>query len=94
MQVVELDETALAKAGLGDYSLVTEFGRSVLPVPDADLDTTWEGPIHHFLTKHAQSRPDLPAISYNNQVVTYKQLGASSAAHCPLGTIYSDVVLT
>jgi hypothetical protein len=47
----------------------------VLPTPAADLDTTWEGPIHHFLTRHAQERPDLPAISYNGQVVTYKQLG-------------------
>lgn len=74
-QVVELDDATLARTGLGQFSLVTDFGKRVLPVPSADLDTTWEGPVHSFLTKNAQTRPDQPAISYNNQVVTYKQLG-------------------
>jgi len=73
---VELDRLSeLESTGVGAFSLVTEFGKSVLPVPSEDLDTTWEGPIHTFLTKHAQANSDLPAISYDGQVLTYGQLG-------------------
>lgn len=70
-----MDDIALRKTGIGQFSLITDFGKGVLPAASADLDTTWEGPIHEFLTRHAGSRPNQPAIFYNGRVITYKQLG-------------------
>ena len=56
------------------YSLVTESGRKYLPDAALPLDADWPGPITEHFENMAKARPDLVAISFQKQAVTYATL--------------------
>jgi len=53
-------------------SLLTTYGKNVVPNPEEELDSSFFGSIQSYLTKHAHEHPDRVAIANNERFGTKK----------------------
>jgi amino acid adenylation domain-containing protein len=59
---------------LDQFSLVPAAARAVLPDPTEALDERWHGPIHAWVARRAEARPDSTAVSDGREQWSYREL--------------------
>jgi non-ribosomal peptide synthetase component F len=63
---------------VSEMSLLTTYGKNVVPNPEEELDSSFFGSIQSYLTKHAHEHPDRVAIANNEREYPYKYVEETS----------------
>ncbi|KAL0489141.1 L-2-aminoadipate reductase LYS2 [Acrasis kona] len=77
-QIVLLAEQVSSdlNASIFEHTLVTQVAQQVLPNPDQDLNTNWEGSVHDHFERQALNNPNGICVTDSRECLTFSQLNA------------------